>query len=70
MHFLTLQIGLELAAALVIEMNLDESLICEPMAPFFVAPTAHPSSVHILLFPWLDEHTGRQNPVETEARGA
>lgn len=43
--------------------------ICEPTAPFFAAPTANPSRAHILLFPWLDENAGRQNTVETEARG-
>lgn len=50
MYFLTRWIGVELVAALVIEMNLDETLICEPMGPFFAATTAHPSRVPILLF--------------------
>lgn len=65
-------------AALVIEMNLDETLICEPMGPFFATSTAHPSRVHILLFPvsmaggecWLAEHSedrGKRSICELES---
>lgn len=53
-HVPTPPIVLERMAALVIEMNLDAILICEP------TPISDPPRVHVLLFSWLGENMGRR----------